>query len=764
MPVTNQVPISSHTANGVTTVFAYDFKILSDDDLLVLVDGVEQSSGFSVSGVGDENGGDVTFSAAPESAALVVLKRNMAYIRERDFQENGDLLAQTLDDDQDAPVLMIQQLAEDVSRAPKFAPGVDADVEFPAIEALKLLRGNAAGDGLEFVEHEEGAGFSALRADLADPAQGADLIGFDADETVGDRLRSLPEWAQPRWCHTGFAYDYVSTSTMIYDGSTGDGLHRHFGQIAEGIDGRLHLVYGRSPTHGLTDGQTAWYRYSDDGGATWSDESEVVPAASGFDQRSLSLCVTPTGRLVLIYAKAVVPTGSPTVITLRYSDDNGATWAQGDDIVSIPYSYARTYGRIKLIPGNGDTAWRLAWTPYYRSGSGPTTYKVAAWYSDAADNGLAWAEGAPIVNDTSGQTECELVAINGHVWFAVTRGATGLTLYKTTDGGAIWTSVGVVTLTSSDSQVAPTLDKFEKDGSWFLVLGYCNRATDEMVWRVAAAAEAVTNASAFGSAIVGATDAVNASGYQCTVTKPDGSLYVAGGMAYVEFKEYVGQVYTQVRFVRLDLLALAAKTYLTLTIASGVITVPGNSLERIISVESEGASSLDELDTINGGRWGHVYVFQASQVSSIRDVVFKNGTGNLDLVSDFRANTSDSRIVLVKTGDRWVEVGRTNDDTEGALTIASDAITVPTAREVKCLLIDTEASAATDNLTTINGGREGQIIVLMSASSSRDTTIAEGGNVLLDAAGSFTLSNVADTITLVKRGTSWYEIARSDNS
>jgi hypothetical protein len=602
-----------------------------------------------------------------------------------------------------------------------------------------------------------GGAADTLRTDLA-ATTGASLVGYE-----GTTVDAMLDKQQVRINHKNFAYDYSDTTTIIYDGSTGDGLHRHFGQIAEGIDGRLHLVYGRSPTHGLTAGQTAWHRYSDDGGATWSAETEVIPADALLDQRSLSMCVTPTGRIVLIYAKVLADSTNLVTFGLRYSDDNSETWTQGDDIVTINFTYCRSYGRIKLIPGDSNNTYRLAWTPYYRSGSGPTTYRVAAWYSDADSDGLDWTEGAPIVDDTTGQTECEIVAINAKLWFAVTRGATGLTLYKTTDAGATWSSIGVVTITASDSWVAPTLDKFHKDGSWFLALGYCNRSQDTQNWRIVSVDSALTSAE-FGEEIDVATDMVNASGYQCPVTDPNGNLYIEGGTAYVEFKEYVGQVYTQVRFVRIDLLALQAQNGWTLrTIASGAITVPGNTLETTISIDTEGAAATDDLDTINGGKYGQIYVFRGPYATASRDPILKSGTGNLFLNGDFRFNSLTSRLTALRLEAGWFEVSRTDDYTPAAIVITSDAITVPSSAIPIFVLIDTEAAAATDALSTINGGRENQIIYLSSATSSRDPTLDEVGNIALSAAGNCTLTNPSDLIGLIKRGATWYEISRSDN-
>lgn len=63
-------------------------------------------------------------------------------------------------------------------------------------------------------------------------------------------------------------------------------------------------------------------------------------------------------------------------------------------------------------------------------------------------------------------------------------------------------------------------------------------------------------------------------------------------------------------------------------------------------------------------------------------------------------------------------------------------------------LIDTEDAAATDDLDTINGGVEGDILVLRPNSSSRDVTVKHAtGNIRIGS--DFTFTNAADTLTLI---------------
>ena len=133
MTVSAQTPVNSSTANGVTTVFPYQFKILRDADLEVLVDGVVKtlSTHYTVSGAGNNSGGDVTFVTAPAADAIVVRRRNMQLVRTTDYQYQGDLPNMVLNPDLDAPILMAQQLQEQVSRAAR-GPAGETWAELPA--------------------------------------------------------------------------------------------------------------------------------------------------------------------------------------------------------------------------------------------------------------------------------------------------------------------------------------------------------------------------------------------------------------------------------------------------------------------------------------------------------------------------------------------------------------------------------------------------------------------------------------------------------
>lgn len=94
-----EVPFSSYTANGVSTVYPYTFTLLSLGDLVVTDNGVVITSGFAVSNLGAQGGGNITFTVAPLSGHFLAFQRVLAARRDTDYQYNGDFQEQTVDRD-----------------------------------------------------------------------------------------------------------------------------------------------------------------------------------------------------------------------------------------------------------------------------------------------------------------------------------------------------------------------------------------------------------------------------------------------------------------------------------------------------------------------------------------------------------------------------------------------------------------------------------------------------------------------------------------
>lgn len=146
MPIGEQVTIASHTGNGVATVFAYSFGVLAADDLKVLVDGVEVTTGFTVSGIGSRTGGTVTFSVAPASGTAILIVREVVRKRDTDYQYSGDLREEVLDDDLDRIWMTLQEDGELVDRGVRVPVGETlAELPAAASRVNKVLTFGAGG-------------------------------------------------------------------------------------------------------------------------------------------------------------------------------------------------------------------------------------------------------------------------------------------------------------------------------------------------------------------------------------------------------------------------------------------------------------------------------------------------------------------------------------------------------------------------------------------------------------------------------------------
>ena len=93
-----------------------------------------------------------------------------------------------------------------------------------------------------------------------------------------------------------------------------------------------------------------------------------------------------------------------------------------------------------------------------------------------------------------------------------------------------------------------------------------------------------------------------------------------------------------------------------------------------------------------------------------------------------------------------------------ATEIASGEITVGCWTGVRAVAVDTEGAASTDTLDTINGGFEGQIVVIHTVDDARDVTVASGGNIRVTS--NFGLTVTRYSISLQKRGSQWVQISR----
>lgn len=124
MPVLDNGTRDQYTATAAQTVFPYTFEIFAKEDVAVEVDGVLKAEGtdYTVSGVGNDSGGNIIFLVGRTAGEVITIYRDMELKREQDYQQSGDFLADEVDADFDRLWLAVQQVTSnyDLSiRAPK---------------------------------------------------------------------------------------------------------------------------------------------------------------------------------------------------------------------------------------------------------------------------------------------------------------------------------------------------------------------------------------------------------------------------------------------------------------------------------------------------------------------------------------------------------------------------------------------------------------------------------------------------------------------
>lgn len=124
----NDVPSKiQYIGDGVTTEFSYAFAIFAEENMQVYFETILQSSGYTVDGVGETDGGTVTFDAAPTEGVIITLMRSVDIERVTDFQEGGTFRAKNINDDLDRIVAIEQDIQEQVDRSIKV--DIISDVE-----------------------------------------------------------------------------------------------------------------------------------------------------------------------------------------------------------------------------------------------------------------------------------------------------------------------------------------------------------------------------------------------------------------------------------------------------------------------------------------------------------------------------------------------------------------------------------------------------------------------------------------------------------
>ena len=126
MTVSSSTNRVNYNGDDSTTVFAYSFKVFDQDDLTVILrssNGTETvqtiTTDYTVSGVGDAGGGNVTMVTAPATGEQLTILREQPLTQGLDLVPNDPFPANSIEESLDKITFMVQKHEEELGRAIK---------------------------------------------------------------------------------------------------------------------------------------------------------------------------------------------------------------------------------------------------------------------------------------------------------------------------------------------------------------------------------------------------------------------------------------------------------------------------------------------------------------------------------------------------------------------------------------------------------------------------------------------------------------------
>ncbi len=209
-------------------------------------------------------------------------------------------------------------------------------------------------------------------------------------------------------------------------------------------NGRILFIYTHYTGDSYQDHAPAYLagRYSDDKGATWSTEDQLIVKQEGVQNvMSVSLLRLQNGEIALFYLRKNSNTDCIPIV--RFSDDEGETWSNPKPcITDRPGYYVLANNRVIQLKDG-----RLVFSVAYSK-------RVCSYFSD--DNGRTWSSGKDVSNpDSVVNQEPAIVELkNGDLFMIMRTDTTTQYVSYSKDRGESWSPARYSNIVSASNSPA----------------------------------------------------------------------------------------------------------------------------------------------------------------------------------------------------------------------------------------------------------------------------------------------------------------------
>ena len=792
MTVTALVTRNDITATASQTSFTYTFRVLADTDMDVHQNGVLLSSGYTVNNVGTVTGGTVVLDSGASAGQIVSLVLNMPLDRTTNYQNSGDFLAADVNEDFDKIYIGAVQNENSLDRSislQEVEPTVSMSLPLKADRVGKYLYFNAstgspeagavtptAASDISYQRSETGSVATTVQAKLEESVSVKDFGATgdnDTDDTAA--IQAALNTGKSVYIPIG---DYKVSAT-IYLTTAGQRL---YGESR--VDSKIKRTNTTSPVL-----EMRYPRITID---NFTIQHTSLPNKLEIESARTSSNVGQGALLYWPETDGDNNKGKGWHTIRNMSLRNGYSGIENDWNATESGVFSAAFENIYCRQINGSF---VLLNPGGSANSGCLWNNC--YFANQRGDGILmnrafdYREGANSSFNQLNIEACNVVAnevmymqnIRGAVFdsihvedvtIAPTSATAGSFLNLTTSSSLVLGGVHINKLGVNTGTGAGQASHF----SVFKIAGNGTQqpsfvATETSVRAVTADAEGV-------NALIAIYNATATASETTTLVVSDGVTTVSIPSAtYTSLAQQVtaiqgGTGYDALKFdVSLNDAKDGFKFYYTTTVGS-TPTLTGSGSSHTVSLSTAGFinglnptnfylvnmtdSDLELSEGVSVGLNGVRSEKNITKAVYSSDADLENyGINKLEFAY-FDGSSSATKIENYTTLNNIGNFIRLVD--QSSVTIASGVITVTGANA----FIDTEGSASTDDLDTINGGSSGDILICTANNGSRTVVLKDGsGNLKL--AGDFSLDTINDKIVLIKNSSgNWCELSRSNNA